>query len=75
MTKILSEPDKKTITIDRYRLTLTHELIDGERILTLDEPKVMEFCSCDERRDLASYRERLLDELFLKFREQLKDHC
>lgn len=74
MTKILSESDKKMKTIERYRLTLTHELIDGERILKLDEPKVMEFCSYDERRDLASYRERLLDELFLKFREQLKDH-
>lgn len=62
------------LTIDKYRLTLTHELIiDNLVIVEAEAPKAIEMVSIDGMRNDKEYQSHLLDELFLRFRNQLKE--
>lgn len=61
------------LTIDKYRLTLTHELIIGDVIVKVEEPKILEMVSIDGMRNDKEYENHLLDELFRRFRKELKE--
>lgn len=61
------------MVIEKYRLTLTHEMIVDGKTVKIDEPKVMELNNCDMNNTyVMGYKIHLLDELFYRFRKQLK---
>lgn len=61
------------MVVEKYRLTLTHEMIVDGKITKLEEPKVMEISNCDTSNSyVSSYKNHLLDELFYRFRKQLR---
>lgn len=62
------------MTVERYRLTLTHSMICDGKEVELEEPQVMEIHNCSINiNDVVGYKNYLLDELFYRFRDQLKE--
>ena len=60
--------------VERYRLTLTHTLVLDNEIINVEEPKVFEIHNTDLYKDsVGSYKEYLLDQLFTRFRRELKE--
>ena len=61
------------LTVERYRLVLTHDLIIDGKEIRVEEPKVYQLTNCDSRREVVGYTNHILDELFYRFRQALKE--
>lgn len=61
------------LTVERYRLTFTHDLIVDGKEVRLEEPKVYQIMNCDDRKEVAGYTNHIIDELFYRFRQELKE--
>lgn len=61
--------------VERYRLTLTHTLVLDNEIIEVEEPKVFEIHNTDlYNNSVGSYKDYLLDQLFTRFRKEIKDN-
>lgn len=71
----MDEFRSQEMIVERYRLTLTHSMICDGKIVELEKPQVMEIHNCSiDINDVVGYKNHLLDELFYRFREQLKEN-
>lgn len=61
------------LTVERYRLVLTHDLIVDGKEIRLEEPKVYQLMNCDSGREVVGYTNHIIDELFYRFRQELKE--
>jgi len=63
------------LLIERYRLTLTHDIIQGDKTVRIEEPKVFEIHNRDCNNEIvAGYKDYLIDQLFTRFRRELNDN-
>ena len=62
------------LTVERYRLVLTHDLIVGGKEVKADEKVSMPIKQSTTQPIILAkgYTNRMLDELFYRFREELK---
>lgn len=60
--------------VERYRLTLTHTIMQDNEVVNVEEPKVFEIHNADINNTMVSgYKDYLLDQLFTRFRRELKE--
>lgn len=60
--------------VERYRLTLTHTIMQNNEVINVEEPKVYEIHNTDINNTMVSgYKDYLLDQLFTRFRRELKE--
>lgn len=61
------------LTIERYRLVLTHDLIVDGKEIRVEEPKTYQLLNWYNGKEVTGYTNHILDELFYRFREELKE--
>lgn len=59
--------------VERYRLVLTHDLIVDGKEIRVEEPKAYQLMNYEPDREVAGYTNRILDELFYRFRKELQE--
>lgn len=57
--------------MERYKLTLRHDMVDGIRLYEIDPPCVVEFCAmCDQIRSRPFIVDDILDRMFWEIKRK-----